>query len=258
MTTKTIKTILFASLIAAMILPFSGMQIAEANIDDGLPLDTSAYKELTMPKNQENVGKKAYGILNAMEKVSNDKAREALEKQLEDMTDEMLEAGIVPADWYESDKEYWNERRASALSKEVDNSAEIKPVSYITSVSHNDFRVTLYQTYWCYWGLLNCSTNESSSDTDTPYSEGTYAVLPSYATYGNLEAHHKIKKLTSGSDTVSTTNYLNVKYNGSWVHTCNGSYDAWLSGIGAIKTLNYCPNNNSNPGTQVWATVYGS
>lgn len=32
MTTKTIKTILFASLIAAMILPFSGMNYAEANL----------------------------------------------------------------------------------------------------------------------------------------------------------------------------------------------------------------------------------
>ena len=33
MTTKTIKTILFASLIAAMILPFSGMNYATAEED---------------------------------------------------------------------------------------------------------------------------------------------------------------------------------------------------------------------------------
>ena len=133
------------------------------------------------------------------------------------MTEEMLKAGVVPAKWYDTDKEYWNERRSSALSNEIEITAEVQPVSFITPISSNDFKVTVYQTFWCYGGLLTCFSTESITNTDTPYSVGTYFVLPNHAWNGNLEGHHKIKKQTSGSDTVSTTNYLNVKYQGTWV-----------------------------------------
>jgi len=69
MTTKTIKTILFASLIAAMILPFSGMNYAEADSanaefkakKDKLKADKESFKDelakTTDSKKKEKLGK---------------------------------------------------------------------------------------------------------------------------------------------------------------------------------------------------------
>lgn len=250
---KNTKTILTAVLFSMMFMTFAGTSDIYA-IQNYKPTSEDII-ELDVPKTQNPMAGKVLPILQEIAQTDDAQLKDKLELRLYAMTDDMLAAGLVPTIWYEKDPQYWEEVRSQAVS-EVDFS-QIKQTAY-TAISTSDYKIEAYQTFWCHSGLLNCSTTKATKNTDLSYSLATYVKLPPHATYGNLEAHHKITKNKSGGETIDTNNYLNVQVNGEWVKTCNASYNPHLVDAGATKTLNYCPSKYSAPNTEVYASVFGS
>jgi len=93
MTTKTIKTILFASLIAAMILPFSSMQFAEAQ-----EVDNVTAAEI------EKMAKKAQKITEKLSTEDNPKKIAKLEKKLNKLLVKLNAVGLYSEEQFENIK----------------------------------------------------------------------------------------------------------------------------------------------------------
>ncbi len=145
MTENNAKMILFASLITAMILPFSGMSAAQAadavddesliaqydrifssdnNLSDQKKIQviTSMQNgveiQLSTPQDQDKV---AYEVLEILEQIDNSKSvdeRMKLQEKLDGKTEIMLQVGLVLATEYEKDPDKWD--------KELDRTANSK------------------------------------------------------------------------------------------------------------------------------------
>ncbi|MGI0076596.1 MAG: hypothetical protein ACREAU_04215 [Nitrosopumilaceae archaeon] len=85
MTTKTIKTILFASLIAALILPFSGMNFADANTDK---IGKDIIK--TEPKNSDiPLFNEREALLKKYDSLEKESDKAVTKRQLDAMTEQI-------------------------------------------------------------------------------------------------------------------------------------------------------------------------
>lgn len=184
MTTKTIKTILFASLMLAMILPFSGMNYAHAetneelleqhnrmfgsneNISDEMKIiavqnfnqvqsdlkegNTDEMKMITMSDRQLELLNQVNGIYELLETTDDKIMEKSLYQMIENLTPELLENGLVPKDnvstssTMSADDIYTNYLENEFSKMGLEPATDEQRLDMISPVSHTSNELQVY------------------------------------------------------------------------------------------------------------------
>jgi len=206
---KTTKTILFASLIAAMILPFSGMQGAEAQTEDSayikLVKQQKSVKDMSeeqrtkfIKQTQDDMeatpyDKQVYKILEKLSKLNlqiidaEEKGKDTT-KLIEKgwaLVYELENYGVVNEDRLLNNKDFWHERSDQA-SEQIRKGEIVKAVIESTTTSN----------------IYNIHTNDVSlkNQSEIDYVCGFFLGIPLYCPHKDIEwgggsDSHAIKSL---------------------------------------------------------------
>lgn len=197
MTLKNTKAILFASLIAAMILPFSGMANAESSTYDSTYSDNPSkfiLTEVTFPKGQEQLAKEITNLLEFGE--NNPEMRSIVDSSMNNLKPLMIEY------------------RLSLISENGNSIDDIYDNIYVQpdyhKPNHNslyDFQVTAWVEYPCQgqWLICKSSTNNNNIDRGTTFS--TTVPIEKNPTGRDLQFHHKIKNTSGYSQSVNVLHF---------------------------------------------------
>jgi len=217
--TKKTQTILFTSLIAAMILPFSGMNMVygqEAtnyieNIVKNYNLSESDKNELlivmqnTIPVTVEPTDKQLK-MIDKIEKIKSDLNSESLTKrasveiQLEALKPKMVTVGIVFSDDFHENMDYWK--------KQLRANEELEQIKTQNNPSNSDY-YTVHRLYYSCSGGLICDQGLWAYIDDYDWE---YAQITLTLTNGNhIHLEHETSNLHNHSVTRDFDSY--------WTHT---------------------------------------
>ena len=112
--TSKIKTLFFATLIAVMILPLSGMQMAEAK---EVPNDIM-YKQVSpvISEYRQSIIDQVAEIGEALSESTSEHTKIKLQNQLESLKPDMLANGLTPSFDFDEDLEVWEKKLRPATA----------------------------------------------------------------------------------------------------------------------------------------------
>jgi len=223
MTTKNIKIILFASLIAVMVIPLSGIDqaVAEKQTNENNfvsmiladnPKSSLVVAELSFPENQTALSIEIAYLLELAD--NNPEMRNMVDTAINNLRPLMEENRI-----------------SLATDKPIN---EIQP-DYHKSLY--DYQVTAWVEYPCQNGWLVCKslTNNNNIDRGTTFS--TQVAIEKNPDGEDLQFHHKIKNTSGYSKTITSIHFGSFKdMDKRTTEGCNPPL---------VKTLNY-RNNQSH------------
>ncbi len=217
MTYKNAKTILFTSLIAAILLPTVGMSVAYAeaneleNIVTNYDLSESEKNQLldvmqnAVPVTVEPTDEQLK-MIDKIEKIKSDlnskslTKRAAVEPQLEALKPEMVKVGIVFSDDFHENMDYWK--------KQLRANEELQPINPENNPSNGDY-YTVHRLYYSCSGDLICDNGLWAYTDDYDWEYVQITVVLSVGSHIHLE--HEASNLHNHSVTRDFDSY--------WTHT---------------------------------------
>ncbi len=210
MTPKNAKVVLFASLIAAMVLPFSTINMADAvpsDVNDGV-----SEKE-TIDRLGDAFGEK---YLLWIEE-DNPKAKQGLKRQMDNLVGQLEEFGITYTEKYQQNKAYWAEKSSRHVGSESIQPVENNLLPSALAAADPFFYIGYAHDCWwiltCFeWNDDGMQLGENESGTKSvslvsnhAWSEGFYKVTGSglhvdFNFLSKLKHGSTIKQTVSGSD----------------------------------------------------------
>jgi len=188
MNNKT-KTILFAGLITAIILSFSGVVNAESSTYDSMFSETPTkyiLTEVTFPEGQEELAKEITNLLILGE--NNPEMKSIVDKSIQNLQPLMIEKGL------------------SLISEQNNNDIQTdyhKP----RHGSLYDFQVTAWVEYPCQGQWLICKSHTNNNNIDRGTNFSTTVPIEKNPTGRDLQFHHKIKNTSGYSQSVNVLHF---------------------------------------------------
>ncbi len=290
---KKVQTILFAGLIATMILPFSMINYAEASvIDDELLIHqynnifgdnntsddikirvinsmiNSEVIELVQPKYQDLYANQVLEILEQIRNSDDGNEKQQLKEQLDEKQERLLEVGIVLADAYKLDPYFWDlelDRTANSSERNEikrEKNDNIRQITYddgsskITFVSGDPFKSTIYQKFWCHNGLLLCTSTTYNKNMDYGELWSAQYTLGNEAWYGQVIPYHKVKNISDSYQSgIDIGSWISIQSHSDWVDSC---HDENTFNFSPSKThyWSICNSQYSNSGNVIYHTLF--
>lgn len=280
-----IKTILFAGLIAAMILPFSGMSNSYAQESSAIghaetittyaPIGNEFVPPL-QPKNfsdiqtnadfvieyDEKERKKLFTaidkITNMINSTDNEILKKYLKNTLELMRPEMAKNGIVFADEYDSDPQKASDVIFKANEEKIKSFREALSSSETAIQSHTSYQYqsSAFVVYGCENLLTICYGQEHFKQMNAGDTFTVLGTIRQASDWRDLEFHHRITNLQTGSAYQGTYHSASMlDQNGNFLDGDTGIFNLWYS-PGATKDIRFGTTPHVQNGYKVYEYLY--